>query len=426
MSAEYAQGIPSGLIACRVGEENVHILGISPTSVLLRSAAPLPSAPISFYFYQIKTGEYLPHPLNDYKAEEARRENGAVLSRFFFSDPVCAALIRRSLNDYARYVETRVEAGASAYGQASVGYPLEKEDIFPSSLQEARQTWFSALPANACDAAPSFAVSLNCHSLYTLYLTHPADTFMRAYAQSYSIPASFLPNHPPERLYIGNEYCRLVFPNSNTLSALLKKAQAEQIAVTLVTAEMRSGEEDRADMLLSLAAEHGLEVEINDWGMLWRAQFFRNDLTLLFGTQLNRRRKDPRMAWKSGSEAHKELLSRNALNDASYRNFLAELGISRFEYESCALPVHPAEGKCSLHLPFYQTNTSLWCPLRALCENGNRGAQQGTRQCPHWCEDNVLLYPTHLKMLGRWNSLLAMDDNPLAFPVGFDRWVFNF
>ena len=72
------------------------------------------------------------------------------------------------------------------------------------------------------------------------------------------------------------------------------------------------------------------------------------------------------------------------------------------------------------------------CPrhqsTRALCLHGDRGRQADAAHCPRYCENNVILYPAHLKMLGRWNSLLALDSSLAALcePARFDRWVLNF
>ena len=49
------------------------------------------------------------------------------------------------------------------------------------------------------------------------------------------------------------------------------------------------------------------------------------------------------------------------------------------------------------------------------------------RACSRFCSRNTLLFPLHLKMLGKWNSLLALDAAPdAAFMRKFDRWVLNF
>ena len=62
-----------------------------------------------------------------------------------------------------------------------------------------------------------------------------------------------------------------------------------------------------------------------------------------------------------------------------------------------------------MHLPFYQTNTSQYCPLYAACTEGSRGAQVPIRECPKFCERQAFLYPEHLRMVGRYNSLFGVD-----------------
>ena len=74
------------------------------------------------------------------------------------------------------------------------------------------------------------------------------------------------------------------------------------------------------------------------------------------------------MKYKSGDTL---LFQQNSLNAGFYRDFLAEeFHIHRYEWESCGYPQELPPGKNSLHLPFYQTNTSQYCPLYALCTTG--------------------------------------------------------
>mgnify|MGYP005958446131 FL=1 len=125
------------------------------------------------------------------------------------------------------------------------------------------------------------------------------------------------------------------------------------------------------------------------------------------------------------------LLSRNGLDDADFREWLAELGVTRFEYEACGYAPSIAPGRHSLHLPFYQTNTSHACPLAAACFGLDPG--QDVPDCRHICETRARLYPDELHMVGRYNSLFALDPNILASPAplsrllasGVDRIVVN-
>ena len=414
---------PTGLCACRLGGEAVHIHAISPRSVTLRLSGDAPCGALELYLYRAERGDYERHVLSYTQAGEAQRMDGAALLRLCFEDAACARAIRRTMADYARCLETKSTLGASAWAGEICGYPAHLDEDFSPSLQAQRQEWFSQLsPLPQPPGDVQLAVALNCPELWKLYLSLPLADFMAVYARSRQLPPKWLPAALPRRLYVGNPYCRFLFPEEDVLRAIAQKAGKEGLLLTLCTAELRAGGEATADRQIVLAAELGSELEINDWGMLRRAA---GRTPLLLGTQLNRRRKDPRMQYKPGMDA--SLLAQNSLNSPQWRAYLEELGVIRYEYEACGLPTCLPEAHCSLHLPFYQTNTSLWCPLQALCLRGERGAQQPQADCAHWCEENALLYPRHLQMLGRWNSLLALADTPRPEDLaGYDRWVLNF
>lgn len=423
---ETINGIPYGLISCRIGGIQRCIEGISPRCIQLRAAEAIPAGTAELFFYRPETGGYTCHTLENLQTGDVQCKNGAVLTRFFFDDPACAAAIRETMNAYARYVQIRSEYSASAYGQETTDYPLEDDEIFCPDITEQRQIWFSDLAPLWLPALAQLAVELNTPALCRLYLETPADDFKTAYAAHFGLPESFLSCCRIDRLYVGNAYCRHLIPEIPVLEAIAGKARQTGLKLTLVTAELRTGNESLADMLIDFARKHKCELVVNDWGMLHHANRFGN-IDILLGTQLNRRRKDPRMAYKAGLSGNEYLLSRNALNNSEWRAYLQAFGVCRYEYESCGLQTDLPDGICSLHLPFYQTNTSLWCPLHALCTSGSRGMQHPVDRCPQLCENNYLLYPRHLNMLGRWNSLMAFDPAWNGPDMQkYDRIVLNF
>ena len=156
-----------------------------------------------------------------------------------------------------------------------------------------------------------------------------------------------------------------------------------------------------------------LEIEVNDWAM---ADMLKSDFPELipcYGRLLNKRKKDPRMAYKKGNV---KLLQENNLNAKFYLEYLEqEFGIRCFEWESCGYAQkfpEPAAGRSvehHLHLPFYQTNTSQYCTLYAGSVFGERGRQQLVTGCDRRCEWQTYLYPRHLDMVGRYNSLFGKD-----------------
>ena len=99
-----------------------------------------------------------------------------------------------------------------------------------------------------------------------------------------------------------------------------------------------------------------------------------------------------------------------SFNADFYQEFLREsFGIERAEWESCGYMQDIPAGKNSLHFPFYQTNTSQYCPLYAVQKEGDRGRQRLVYKCPQYCKNAAFLYPKHLNMIGRYNSLFALD-----------------
>ena len=166
-----------------------------------------------------------------------------------------------------------------------------------------------------------------------------------------------------------------------------------------------------------------MEVGINDWGM---AQIMRNNTKNLrpcLGTLLNKRKKDPRISYKKGDIS---LFERNSLNAEFYRKFLEKtFEIQRFEWETCGYEQQFPEGKNSLHIPFYQTNTSQYCPLYAMCVEGKRGRQRLPEKCPKYCDKYAFLYPEHLQMAGRYNSLFGIDTSVWMDEKILEKYIVN-
>ena len=241
------------------------------------------------------------------------------------------------------------------------------------------------------------------------------------------------------RLYIGNQYCHNLFPDRSTLQALLDKAYNEHREVTLVTTYLRQSMiQQTKDWLQDvyewcIAHDFPMEVIVNDWGMFSLLEGKEKYLTPVLGLLLNKRRKDPRYVYKTGYQQNLSQMADNQLNQTLFVRYLQETGVQRAEYEACGYPMELSRGLPykTLHLPMYQTNTSQYCPLYALCRNGNRARQHFVTECPQYCKDYVCLYPRHLNLVGRYNSLFALDEGItqelLAQYIrqGVDRIVWN-
>ena len=342
-----------------------------------------------------------------------------------------------------------------------VGYKNEKylhfgraaaklDDVITTDFKKQRAVWFGDIDTEAVEASgflfalrehqAELAVELDRPELYERYRKEAAEVFYENYWKEHGLSRHPLAQYLPGRLYIGNQFCPHLLPDWEKLKELFDKAKREHLKITLVFSYLR--EERIADtrkLLDQIAAwcdraQTRIEIVAGDWGMLSliceRGTWFEP----VFGVLLNKRRKDPRVRYKIGVSGVNEPPADNALNSSFYREYLKNTyGITRFEQESCGYCIQLPEGKNSIHFPFYQTNTSQYCPLYARCREGSRGRQRETEVCPRYCGDYVFSYPDHLHMVGRYNSLFSYDtqiltESTLLFSYiahGADRIVLN-
>lgn len=342
--------------------------------------------------------------------------------------------VQRLAGEYNRYIRLKLEGDDGELAKALTGYPAELDEVHCESMEEQKKLWFgensSAIKRTPeadqsveglfWDRETEFALELNNTSLYEEYLRQPLRDFLASYWQKNYLTHSWLAGRTPERFYIGNQFCHNLFPTEEQLFSIMDKMRSEGMEITLAFSYIREFMLPSVGKLLEKVDNwcciHGMNVEIvvNDWAVAEMLHGKTSRLCPVLGTLLNKRKKDPRMKYKSGDIS---LFQQNSLNAEFYRDFLAEeFHIHRYEWESCGYPQEFPPGKNSLHLPFYQTNTSQYCPLYALCTTGDRGTQQLAEHCPKFCEKYALLYPEHLHMMGRYNSLFGVDKTFLKSP----------
>ena len=335
--------------------------------------------------------------------------------------------VRRLAGEYNRYIRLKLDGDDGELAKSLTGYPAELDEMHCRSLEEQKKQWFlregekaSGNPQDTMGTEEfrlldntEFAMELNCTSLYEEYLCQPLQAFLASYWQKNYLTHSYFAGRIPDRFYIGNQFCHNLFPIEEQLFSIMDKMYSEGSEITLVFSYIREFMLSSVGKLLEKVDNwcciHGVNVEIvvNDWAMVEILRGKTPHLSPVFGTLLNKRKKDPRMKYKSGDTA---LFQHNSLNAEFYRDFLAkEFHIHRYEWESCGYEQQIPPGKTSLHIPIYQTYKSQYCPLGAVCETGERGRQKLAKKCPGYCTEYALLYPEHLHMIGRYNSLFGID-----------------
>lgn len=436
--------IPFGLLAGFYGEKEIRITKLAEEGFCFRTVSEIPrlQEKLRLCFYDLNQNRYQEIPVTPdaWRQMEARTE--------FFTSYVVAVqqedyrrAVRTLLGQYDRYIRLKLEEDDSGMAEQLTGYPAKADEVFAESFQEQLTEWFGSKTNGMQDgcgkdeydgrkeqietrtekkpAEPEFALELDHPRVYTQFLNQRLDDFLTAYQARYPAFQNWMRGRKTDRIYIGNAFCHLLFPEKELLFALLEKANRESLQVTLTFSYVREYQIQETEELLQKLQQWcekqktKLEVEINDWAMADMLKGALPDLVPCFGRMLNKRKKDPRMAYKKGS---RECLRENSLNAEFYQEYLSqEFGIQRLEWESCGYeqkfpdPAAKMKVENHLHLPFYQTNTSQYCTLYAGSAYGDRSVQHLLTSCDKRCEWQAYLYPQHLEMVGRYNSLFGRD-----------------
>lgn len=424
MIKEEIENIPSGLVSCSVNNKECTILKISTEDLIIRVLEEIESInTLKIAFYKFKEYKYEEINIKNFVIKDKEKEEFYFTYNIFIEDKTYIENVKYIFRDYSRYVNLKVFGEENEFSRKMVNYPNEEDYEFYEYYNTQKKEWISNLNyknfnMNVLNSI-EMAITLDNDDLYEKYIDNDKESFKEYYFKKNFLENHMLFNKNIERLYIGNEFCHNLFPCIDNLIKMLEKAKEELLNVTLCFTYIRECYIQKTKDIIEKVYDwckinnYKIEIVINDWGMLKLLKNKEKYFTLSLGTLLNKRKKDPRYIYKNGYEKNKELLSLNSLNSKKFREFLKNNNIERYEYESSGYKIAIPEGKHSMHFPFYMTNSSQYCPLYAMCTTMNRGNQKLVKSCPKYCRDYVFLYPKHLKMIGKCNSLFGFDDTLL-------------
>lgn len=436
MIKEEIESIPSGLVSCIINDKEVTILKMSTESLTIRVLEKIEYIKLlKISFYNFKDYKYKEIEIKNFTIKNENKNEFYYTYNIFIDDKNYVENVKYIFRDYSKYVNLKVFGEENEFSKEMTGYPSEKDYEFYEYYNTQKKEWISNLNYKNFNMdvlnSIEMAITLDNDDLYEKYIDNDKESFKEYYFKKNFLENHMLFNKNIERLYIGNEFCHNLFPCLDDLIKMLEKAKEESLNVTLCFTYIREcyiqKTKDIIEKIYDWCKINNFKIEIvvNDWGMLKLLKDKENYFTLCLGNLLNKRKKDPRYIYKNGYEKNKELLSLNSLNSKKFREFLKDNNIERYEYESCNYKIAIPEGKHSLHFPFYMTNSSQYCPLYAMCTTMNRGNQKLLKACPKYCRDYVFLYPKHLKMIGKYNSLFAFDNTLLKDKEILEYYINN-
>lgn len=436
MIKEEIENIPSGLVSCSINNKECTILKISTEDLIVRVLEEIESInTLKIAFYKFKEYKYEEINIKNFAIKGKEKEEFYFTYNIFIEDKTYIENVKYIFRDYSRYVNLKVFGEENEFSRKMVNYPNEEDYEFYEYYNTQKKEWISNLNyknfnMNVLNLI-EMAITLDNDDLYEKYIDNDKESFKEYYFKKNFLENHMLFNKNIERLYIGNEFCHNLFPCLDNLIKMLEKAKEELLNITLCFTYIRECYIQKTKDIIKKVYDwckinnYKIEIVINDWGMLKLLKNKENYFTLSLGTLLNKRKKDPRYIYKNGYEKNKELLSLNSLNSKKFREFLKNNNIERYEYESSGYKISIPEGKHSMHFPFYMTNSSQYCPLYAMCTTMDRGNQKLVKVCPKYCREYVFLYPKHLKVIGKYNSLFAFDDTLLKDKDVLEYYINN-
>ena len=445
--------VPSGILTCLIDDVEVGVIGVSGKSIAVRTAEPLehnPRVDIKGYVYSHNMYKSWNAEYKD--MELVQQDEAAYVYRIHFTEH--CQLIQDVLVDYNKYIIMKSNSIGNEFSKDMTGYPEELDDYYYGSYEE-QVDQLSPLSLQGIvemldKKNVELAVSIDNPIAYAAYLSRSDKEYLTEYMTRNRVNIGKANGKCNEeacvnhisRLYIGSQFCDNLMCETDMLLRICDKASDNNKKITLCYAYIK---ENNVDKLLSqLEKVHNwcemrhinIEIVFNDYGFLEifrRNPHFKEYMTLCAGILVNKMRKDPRFQYKNGADIQE--MMETSLYSEDFSKELSKLGVSRYEYESCGPGIRFQKSmKSSISIPFYQTNTSNYCPLRAVVKTGERGRQEDCENCSHDCLKYVLMYPSHLNVFGIYNSIMAVDTDVLRnnrvladyVGQGVDRVVLNY
>ncbi|MBR6707414.1 MAG: hypothetical protein IKI84_12170 [Clostridia bacterium] len=314
---------------------------------------------------------------------------------------------RKAAMEYMRAMLALGEAPAGGEGAS-----------FPETMDDAAQAMLRGVRADKdWGAGMEIYLELAEPAAWEDFLALPAGECLRRRLERRGLRDHPLAERSLSGVQAGNPWCPALRPDRKALDRIREKAARQGLRLSLALAPVSEGNVDRVLRDLEGADE---EITVNDWGTALLLEGRKKTM----GVLLNRQWKDPRM---TASQA--ALLCRNDACGEDHLRFLREMGFERLEWEACGRETDLPAMKGTLRLPFWQTNTSSRCPVRAVWEHGDRGRQFPMGPCGAPCREETLIYPSGSGIICRWNTLFGCDAGSISdgerlrrfFERGMDR-----
>ena len=358
------EDIPFGLVICIANGETATLTGLSNRQMRLRTYDAEPLLSLAVRFLGDDRASYVDCPVDGWRVSHEERTRLGVLRTVDVPCPAFAKEARRALKLYADYLRLKSLGDDEYLAHALTGCPYA--DTTARSFAGQKTAWLRGMAAFSLPGDWTLALTADNFTAYRRFLSLPLDAFQRE--ATLGLPAFA---RPAGRIYIGNACCPRLFPDRPLLSKLLARAEEHGLNVTIVLPPVSENAVPQTERLLAyLETTNTDELCVNDLGALALAH--KTHLTPTLGIQLNRRRKDARLPYKTGWRD--ALASKTPRSPEPSRSVAATLsGVQPDSREPSWRGAPASETPCSLE-PSDNVSATLSGVQPISCETGWRGA----------------------------------------------------
>ncbi len=178
------------------------------------------------------------------------------------------------------------------------------------------------------------------------------------------------------RVYYGTEFCQTLLPNPNALDEAYKTSTKEGLGFTFVTPSVNDKGLRKLEVLFAFLAKQnaGIEVVVNDWGVLRLLSQDNSHLKPVFGRLMNKMLRDPRVTPRYKTEDAPEeallALQQSGITSSHYHQLLKSFGIDRIEldnlYQEIEIDFKAMSLRPSIYVPYGYVTTGRVCMFGAL------------------------------------------------------------
>ena len=171
------------------------------------------------------------------------------------------------------------------------------------------------------------------------------------------------------RIYYGSEFCEYLIPSKEEVYKVVEICKKRGLKLSFLTPYVTDYGIEKIDKILSfLSGCEGLEVVINDFGVLELIRQRNYKFNLCLGRLLNRQKRDPRII-NFKNKLPPEVIKHFSgcyLDREEVINVLKSLGIERIEFDNLPQGLLRLEVKikASLYYPYIYISTTRLCPAR--------------------------------------------------------------